>query len=695
MARHRIQLDFLMTPAGDVREVYSWAHMNPASPDASTSTSHSNSNSSDSVASAYRSASASQSSSGPSRIVELADNDATTTTATTTAANDDPRAHVTAPAANRRRASTRRSSRPSTTTDADEDDVDMDDDDDDDDDDDADDNEHDNDDSSPPDASRIPVGRRATTIHHQRKGRGKQAFRHRKSHIKSKNGCFSCKERRVKCDEAKPECHNCLKRALRCEYPPPPSAPEIVFAQPFVADGKGAARVPGTRVVTVVPVALKKLEKSLKPIDMGPHCLPKALEFRMSKYNQIPVQVGMPDLRLMQNFTMNASQTLILGPNTSLWRRDAAELAFKHNFLMHALLMFSARHLAMLEPHEKEHQILELQHRQHALGTLRLTLSDVGVTADNYDALIAANTLLAFHSCATYDLGNVDPATDEYLPLMNGVKNIVKAMWGKKQDSIFGGLLSMPLTMDSRDVELDGLEIIEMLEDQEELDGALPFPLPESAMTAMSQAMTAMGAMSGRDRCNPAAGSATGPQLTPFIRDGARDRVGGVLQSRLKNSLNLVYADSIPNFDWAAHGNIIYQKVLLSLLPLLEAVRTAPDSIQMDMTSNISCALVAWPAMQPDRYIELVQRKDAKALIILAHYYAAMCHLDLHECWWLQGRPRAMCRSICREIGEAYPHFMRWPREACGYDECTFDDDADAEGIPISAAEFIIDFERV
>lgn len=31
-----------------------------------------------------------------------------------------------------------------------------------------------------------------------RKGRGKQAFRHRKSHIKSKNGCFSCKDRRVK-----------------------------------------------------------------------------------------------------------------------------------------------------------------------------------------------------------------------------------------------------------------------------------------------------------------------------------------------------------------------------------------------------------------------------------------------------------------------------------------------------------------
>lgn len=96
-----------------------------------------------------------------------------------------------------------------------------------------------------------------------------------------------------------------------------------MFAQPFIVpDGKNKG-------ISVIPGAVKKLEKSLKPIDMGHKFVPKALEFRMSKYNQIPVQVGMPDLRLMQNFTMNASQTLIMGPNTSLWRKDAAELAFK------------------------------------------------------------------------------------------------------------------------------------------------------------------------------------------------------------------------------------------------------------------------------------------------------------------------------------------------------------------------------
>ncbi|KAF3903348.1 hypothetical protein AA313_de0208061 [Arthrobotrys entomopaga] len=495
-----------------------------------------------------------------------------------------------------------------------------------------------------------------------RKGRGKQAFRHRKSHIKSKNGCFSCKDRRVKCDEDKPECQNCLKRTLRCEYPPPPSAPEIVFAQPFVvsdAEGNNGASV---------PVALKKLEKSLKPIEMGAKFVPKALEFRMSKYNQIPVQVGMPDLRLMQNFTMNASQTLILGPNTSLWRKDAAELAFKHNFLMHSLLMFSARHLSVLEPNEMEHRLHELQHRQHALGTLRLTLSDVGVTAANYDALIAANTLLAFHSCAIYDHQNLDAAADEYLPLMNGVKNIVKEMWGKRTDSIFSSLLSMPLTMDSRDVQLDGLEIMEMLKEEEETEIDPISLIPEPPVDC-----------SDEDK--------------DLMMEIMKKRL--LAQDKAKSNPSLLTADNIPNFDWECHGTIIYQKVLLSLLPLLEAVIKAPDSIHMDMTSNISCALVAWPAMQPDRYIELVQRKDHKALIILAHYYAAMCHLDLDQCWWLQGRPRAMCQSICREVGDEHSYMMRWPREACGYQKKIEKINLEKKTTPFtSAVEFVINFEE-
>lgn len=306
---------------------------------------------------------------------------------------------------------------------------------------------------------------------------------------------------------------------------------------------------------------------------------------------------------------------------------------------MHALLMFSARHIAEIEPWEKEHRLHELQHRQHALGTIRLILSDVGVNAANYDALIAANTLLAFHSCAAYDYHNLDASTDEYLPLMNGVKTIVKEMWGKKSDSIFGGLLSMPLTMDSRDVNLDGLEIMEMLTAEEQQEDDIKI----STEHLISMPPT---------DCS----------------DEDTDIVLESMARKMQASIGLVAADSIPNFDWDEHGYLIYQKVLLSLLPLLEAVMMAPDSIHMDMTSNISCALIAWPAVQPDRYIELVQKRDPKALVILAHYYAAMCHLDLEQCWWLQGRPKAMCEAICRELGEDHARIMRWPRQACEYD---------------------------
>ncbi|PVH74651.1 hypothetical protein DL98DRAFT_603390 [Cadophora sp. DSE1049] len=39
----------------------------------------------------------------------------------------------------------------------------------------------------------------------------------RKSKPKVRTGCLTCKARRVKCDEAKPECHRCLKAGLTCD----------------------------------------------------------------------------------------------------------------------------------------------------------------------------------------------------------------------------------------------------------------------------------------------------------------------------------------------------------------------------------------------------------------------------------------------------------------------------------------------
>ncbi|KAH7018025.1 uncharacterized protein B0I36DRAFT_368077 [Microdochium trichocladiopsis] len=40
-------------------------------------------------------------------------------------------------------------------------------------------------------------------------------------HSKSRAGCFPCKKRHVRCDEAKPACSSCRRLLLQCEYPTP------------------------------------------------------------------------------------------------------------------------------------------------------------------------------------------------------------------------------------------------------------------------------------------------------------------------------------------------------------------------------------------------------------------------------------------------------------------------------------------
>lgn len=48
----------------------------------------------------------------------------------------------------------------------------------------------------------------------------------RRAHTKSRKGCQTCKNRKVRCDEYFPQCRNCTKRGLRCAYLDDPAAAE-------------------------------------------------------------------------------------------------------------------------------------------------------------------------------------------------------------------------------------------------------------------------------------------------------------------------------------------------------------------------------------------------------------------------------------------------------------------------------------
>jgi hypothetical protein len=62
----------------------------------------------------------------------------------------------------------------------------------------------------------------------------------RKGHTKSRRGCFTCKKRKIKCQETLPRCENCLKSGAVCEYP----RREISVSQQPGATGQGPVMQP-------------------------------------------------------------------------------------------------------------------------------------------------------------------------------------------------------------------------------------------------------------------------------------------------------------------------------------------------------------------------------------------------------------------------------------------------------------------
>lgn len=51
-----------------------------------------------------------------------------------------------------------------------------------------------------------------------------------KGHTKSRRGCYSCKRRKIKCQETYPQCGHCIKAGSVCQYPM--AKPSLSMAQP-------------------------------------------------------------------------------------------------------------------------------------------------------------------------------------------------------------------------------------------------------------------------------------------------------------------------------------------------------------------------------------------------------------------------------------------------------------------------------
>ncbi|TVY88274.1 Sterol uptake control protein [Lachnellula willkommii] len=181
------------------------------------------------------------------------------------------------------------------------------------------------------------------------------ARRPRKGHKKSRQGCFNCKKRKIKCLETQPACKNCIKKKLKCTYP----APKTLLA------------LRSSAVYSSSPIASVNLQAT-------------------------PTKFTLIDMRLFHHFLLEAYPHLPVG-NTSAWISEVPLIAHHNEYLMHAVLGMAASHLELitgadLKANAIHHRLLAIKGSNDAISEPRRR------TGSDGDALLASCYLLAFQS---------------------------------------------------------------------------------------------------------------------------------------------------------------------------------------------------------------------------------------------------------------------------------------------------------
>ncbi|KAH8684276.1 hypothetical protein BGZ60DRAFT_367126 [Tricladium varicosporioides] len=222
----------------------------------------------------------------------------------------------------------------------------------------------------------------------------------RRTHRKSRTGCGVCKQRRVKCDETKPECQQCTIFGVRCDYSSPAARP--------------------------------------KP-SQTPHG-PQTLS-SVENADQVD------DLRLLHHFVVRKHDCTAGGLDSRDPLYDhALLLAFSHSCLMHLICEFTALKLAYEQPLRREHY-RALAARHSTIGLQGAT--DLVRQMDRHDCHAVYTT--ATFACTNFFARG--PQTGEYLlfsergpsqwlPLLHGVRTIIDLVGIEK---IAAGPMEQPI----------------------------------------------------------------------------------------------------------------------------------------------------------------------------------------------------------------------------------------------------------
>lgn len=235
----------------------------------------------------------------------------------------------------------------------------------------------------------------------------------RRSHTKSRKGCDTCKRRHIRCDENFPQCRNCTKHKIRCPYNDVP-VPEDRSATPDRPDLMWTPEIEAT---------IEQWQRT------GVFPFPSLNIYPAPN----PQYLSIEDMRLIHHVASISHQLGTVDANGfTLWTRQIPtiiKIGATQSYVMHALLAFSAMHMAFLTDcplvgnMAYEHRGIALKGLQEAIGTF---------SRETSDAVLAASLVLSWQ------------ATDwrSWTQLMQGTRSVIEAMDPWKHESQFGDFIA-------------------------------------------------------------------------------------------------------------------------------------------------------------------------------------------------------------------------------------------------------------
>ncbi|KAK2732147.1 C6 zinc finger protein [Colletotrichum kahawae] len=229
----------------------------------------------------------------------------------------------------------------------------------------------------------------------------------RRSHPKSRTGCRTCKNRKIKCDEHKPSCRNCIKHAVPCDF----------LQSQRQSSASSLPRSPGGT-------------ESQGPSN-GTHG------------GSIPgfgggggvddLSLNLIDLELMHNFTTFAYTTLSTDPVVrQMWKVPVVRLALECDYVMRALLSVSALHLAHHRPERRDFFISRaLTYHQMASRTAMGLMG--ALDGENCEKLYLFSVLTIFFALAcprksSDSLIMGESSFPDWLFLLRGTRGLLKIL---------------------------------------------------------------------------------------------------------------------------------------------------------------------------------------------------------------------------------------------------------------------------